>query len=71
MLKKLIEKETKYNDKFYLRNQDNFKYIVQFLKNGGEKMRAIRLVMDVLEMNPTRAEEYVAKLNKKIPMPEY
>ena len=71
MLKKVTEKETKFNDKFYLRNQDNFKYIVQFLRNGGEKMRAIRLVMDVLEMNPTRAEEYVGKLNKKIPMPEY
>ena len=71
MLKKVTEKETKFNDKFYLRNQDNFKYIVQFLRNGGEKMRAIRLVMDVLEMNPTRAEEYVSKLNKKIQMPEY
>lgn len=71
MIKKVIEKETKFNDKFYLRNQDNFKYIIQFLRSGGEKMRAIRLAMDVLEMNPTRAEEYVSKLNKKIQMPEY
>ncbi len=63
--KKLIVKD------LYLGNQPNFKYIIQFLRNGGERIRAIRLVMDVLKMSAENAQEYVQNLNDKVKMPEY
>ena len=71
MYRKPIQKKKLVIKDLYLDNQPNFKYIVQFLRNGGERIRAIRLVMDVFKMDAEKAQKYVDSLNDKVKMPEY
>ncbi len=46
----------------------NFKYCVAFLKNGGEYVRAIKLVTSVCGLTIIGAREWIDGLNTKIPL---
>jgi hypothetical protein len=46
----------------------NFIYCVQYLKNGGERIRAIRLVADVTGLPLLKAKKFVEELHTPIPL---
>lgn len=48
-----------------MKENANFKYVIHFLKNGGERLRAIRLVIDVTGMGVIGAKDYVDGLQWK------
>lgn len=47
------------------RISENTRYCLQFLRNSGERIRAIRLAMDTLNMTFNQAQEYVDGLAYK------
>jgi len=49
---------------------NNFRYCVQFLKNGGERVRAIRLVIDAAGLSFMDAKNYVENLHTPLPVVE-
>lgn len=46
----------------------NLIYCLQFLKNGGEKVRAIRLMIDATGMSLIEAKNYIESLHERIPL---
>lgn len=48
-----------------IEQNENLKYILKFLSNGGEEIRAIRLVMDLTTLKAFEAREYIRGI--KIP----
>lgn len=48
-------------------NNSNLKYCLQFLKNGGERWRAIRLCADATGMGLLAAKDFVENLHEPYP----
>ena len=55
------------NDALTLVNNSNFRYCVLFLRNSGEKIRAIRLVIDVANLSLVDARQWVEQLSERLP----
>lgn len=53
------------------RDNANLVYCLQYLRNGGERIRAIRLAADVLGMGVIEARDYVDGLHTPIPVDAY
>lgn len=47
----------------------NLRYVVQFLRNSGERLRAIRLVVDVTGLDVRAAVKWVDGLHERMPSP--
>lgn len=47
------------------KDNPNLKYCLQFLRNGGERIRAIRLCMDATGIGAVASVKFVDELNQK------